>query len=197
MARAAGDRTDLRAVSRNSNALGLDESFLSLDVLDDGKRLHAIDVRPHLGLAVDRGLAFSGMDTGALALDIAIGEHEIADLEAAESRRGFALRFFYPTAQGCLEFAPVPSLPKGSSRVELTGWQSIPRSESRTQVDWEKDAGQAVERPRSTADRIACVFAESKDRNTAWMCANEIDPEPLFCVLESNTEITTSQPICQ
>ncbi len=177
--------------------VGVNESFLSLDILDDGEALHVIDVRPQLGLAVDRGLAFSGVDIAAMALDFAIGANTVPEVDAGRNRLGYALRFLYPAAQGCLELNPEdpPGSAEEKNTTETTGWRSVPLSEGRAQIDWEKEDGQAVERPRSTADRIACVFVESEDRNAAWMRANEIDPDSLFRVLESTTEVTTAQPI--
>ncbi len=171
---------------RITDALGLDATFLHIDVLDDGEQDHVIDVRLHLGLAIDRALTFSGTDVSRLALDLVLGASGHPETSPAAVTRGFAQRFFYATAQGRIEPPPppVPSSGADSARPTASGWRSVPLAGDGVRLEWDRAIGDPVERPRSSRDRVARALVEADDRNAAWMRANELDPDAVFRVRE-------------
>lgn len=175
-------------------ALGLDATFLHLEVLDDGEAEHVVDVRPHLGLAIDRALAFSGVEASQLGLDLALGESRDVSPSPGATTRGFAQRFFYATSHGRLEPPPPPTSIGGPEDPSPTaqGWRSVPLAGDGTRLEWDRATGDAVERPRSSEDRVARALVEADDRNAAWMRANEIDPDAVFVIREPRQEPATT-----
>ena len=181
---------------RVAEALGLEASFLHLEVLDDGEVDHVIDVRPHPGRAIDRALAFTGIDTGRITLDLALDKRPALELEPGAVTRGFAQRFFYATTQGRLE-PPSPATYADGTRGDgerRAGWRAVPLAGDGTRLEWDRKIGDRVERPRAAEDRIARALVEGDDRNAAWMRANELDPEAVFRVVEERPEPVTTTP---
>ena len=178
---------------RVADALGDDDGFLSLDVLDDDDTTHVIDLRPHLGRAVERGLAFAGQDPVGVARALAIGEAPEIASAGGDTTRGFAQRFCYATANGPL-VDPRAGLEAGTSGPEGGQWETRALGEARVEIVLDRHFGDVVERPGRPEDRVASILVEAADRNTAWMRANEIEPDSVFRVDEPKPAPRTTVP---
>ncbi|MEM9174179.1 MAG: hypothetical protein AAGC67_03020 [Myxococcota bacterium] len=183
---------------RVTDALGLDATFLHLGVLDDGEVDHVVDLRPHVGRAIDRALAFGGLSAAALSLDLALEGSVTLDADPGAITRGFAQRFFYASAAGRLEAPTRPDVARDAEAVASSadrpaGWRALPLSGERTRLEWDRALGDAVERPRCAEDRVARALVEAGDQNGAWMRANELDPDAVFRIRASRPTPTTTQ----
>lgn len=181
---------------RVADALGDDDGFLSLDVLDDDDTTHVVDLRPHLGRAVERGLAFAGQDPVGVAHALAIGEAPALAPAGGDTTRGFAQRFCYATANGPLA-DPCAGLETGTSSASGAPggrWETRALDEARVEIVLDRHFGEVVERPGRPEDRVASILVEAADRNTAWMRANEIEADAVFRVDEPKPEPRTTVP---
>lgn len=164
-------------------ALEMNDTFMSLDVIDDGERTFIIDVGCQLDAKVDRGLEFSGFDVAELDCAIATGRPSQLGPEPGALTRGYAIRFLYADSDGCLD------RPKESELQTLDStshhWQAIQMPAHRTHIEWEKKLNAPLRRPRSVSDLVVCVLVEAEDRNRAWMRCNEIEGSSLFTVRQS------------
>ncbi len=163
-------------------ALELDDTFMSLDVIDDGERSFIIDVGCQLDAKVDCGLEFSGFRVAELECAIATGNPLSLDHEPGALTRGYATRFLYVNTDGRL--SPRNDFDIQPLDSSSQHWQTIRMPACRVQVEWEKEPDAMVERPRSVSDLVACLFIEAEDRNQAWMRCNEIEESALFSVRE-------------
>ena len=161
-------------------ALGMDDTFLSLDVIDDGDTTFIVDIGCQLDAKVDRGLAFSGFNVAELECAVATGTPWQLVREPGVLTRGYAVRFFYSDSDGLL------NRPADSESRTLDSsahhWQVIEMPAHRIRLEWEKGPDAQLERPRSVSDLVVCVFVEAEDRNRAWMRCNEIEGSALFTV---------------
>ncbi len=163
-------------------ALDMNDTFVSLDVIDDGDQIHVIDVGCQLDAKVDLGLEFSGIEVAGLGHAIATGDPLQFSNEPGALTRGFAIRFFYSDTDGRLQRLVDPDSPSVESTPDH--WHSIAMSPFRYQIEWEKDSNEPIARPRSVADLVVSALVEGEDRNCAWMRSNEMDSADLFSVEE-------------
>jgi len=169
--------------SATGRSLELHDTFMSLDVIDDGERTFIIDVGCQLDAKVDRALEFSGLDVAELECAIAIGSPCLPEHEPNALTRGYAIRFLYVDSDGRLN--PRSDFEYQTLDPSSESWQEIRMPSCRLEFEWEKDANAVVKRPRSVSDLVACVLIESEDRNQAWMRCNEIEESTLFAVRET------------
>jgi len=165
------------------DALGMHDTFLSLDVIDNGERTFVVDIGCQLDAKVDRGLAFSGLDVAELDCAIAMGQSCQLDREPGALTRGYAIRFFYASVDGRLSRSADSEA--RSLEASAQHWRAIEMPPFRTLVEWEREIGAPVKRPRSVSDLVACALVEAEDRNHAWMRCNEIESSALFTIQES------------
>ena len=168
-------------------ALDLDDTFMSLDVIDNGEATFVVDVGCQLDAKVDLGLEFSGLNVADLECAVAIGSGCRPSCDPAGLRRGYAIRFFYADSDGCLRF----STDSEDRRFDTSShsWNTVAMPAFRTQIEWEKEPNALVNRPRSVSDLVVCALVEAEDRNHAWMRCNEIDRSTLFAVEETAQDI--------
>jgi hypothetical protein len=184
-----------------TTALRLDDTFVSLDLVDDGDGFDLIDLHPHVGRGVDRGMVFQGVDWGGWVCDVVTQRQSQSEFDFGAIDRGFAARFFYPSAQGQLnrvqEASEEPLRPEGATSPSSLspGWQSLSPNPNRSGLEWDGADRVPVGRPRSVDDRIATAFVEAEDPSTAWMRANEIDPDSLFLIEEAQDDLTLNRPV--
>ena len=73
----------------------MNDTFVNLDVIDDGDQIHVIDVGRQLDAKVDPGLEFSGIEVAGVGPAIATGDPLQFSTDPGALTRGSAIRFFY------------------------------------------------------------------------------------------------------
>lgn len=92
----------------------------------------------------------------ALGLGVATGVAVNTGFDAPASRRGYALRFFYPSSHGNLEIASdaAPHPPNDAAEPESRDGRDLALPELRARVEWEKNRCFEFPNPKPRSPRV-------------------------------------------